>query len=120
MTAFHQDLFRSLVLYFIALGLWGLYHYFRGEAPSGSYLGALVLGVGLTLAQGFSGLLLVATNHHPKDGLHWLYGVVAVLTLPFVYSAFAHKENSSRASLYYALGCAFVVLIALVRSQGTG
>jgi hypothetical protein len=118
---FHQDLFRSLVLYFGALALWGLYLWLRGKPPSGSYLGALILGVGLAAVQGLSGLLIVATtSHHPKDGLHWLYGFVVLLTLPVIYGAWAQHVNDRRASLFYGLGCAFIVVIAVVRSSGTG
>lgn len=121
MTSFHQDLFSSLVLYFIALTAWGLFLYFRGQGPNGSYNGALVIGVGLAVVQALSGLLLVATGHHPKDGLHWLYGFVVVLTLPVVYRAWVQKSsNDKRASLFYALACALVVVIALVRSKATG
>ncbi|MFL5673653.1 MAG: hypothetical protein ACJ779_01475 [Chloroflexota bacterium] len=32
-----------------------------------------------------SGLLLLATDHRPADGLHLLYGVVAVVVLPIGY-----------------------------------
>ena len=120
MITFHQDLFRSLVLYFAVLALWGLFLFIRGQAPSGSYLAALIIGVGLAAVQGLSGILLVSTGHHPKDALHWLYGFVVVLTLPVIYGAWAQKANDRRASLYYALGCILIVVIAVVRSQGTG
>jgi heme A synthase len=121
MIAFHQDLFKSVILYFGVLTLWGLFLFIRGQAPSGSYLGALIIGVGLAVVQGLSGVLIVlTTSHHPKEGLHWLYGFVIVLILPVIYGAWAQRSNDRRASLYYALGCALILVIALVRSQNTG
>lgn len=121
MTAFHQDLFRSVVLYFAALAVWGFYLWWRRNGANGSYLAALIIGEGLAIVQGLSGLLLVATNHHPKDGLHWLYGFVIILTLPVVYGAWAQNLADDRKSaLFYGLGCSLIVVIAVVRSAQTG
>ena len=121
MTVFHQDLFRSLVLYFAVLAAWGLFLWFRNQGPNGSYYGAMLIGEGIIIVQALSGLLLVATGHHPSDGLHWLYGGVVLLTLPVVHLVWAQKAGGSRnASVLYAAGCAFVLIVALVRSQSTG
>lgn len=123
MILFHQDLFNSVVLYFVVLALWGLFLFIRGQAPSGSYLAALIIGVGLIAVQGLSGVLIVVTSagkHHPKDGLHWLYGFVLLLTIPVIYGAWAQRANDRRASLLYAGGCALILIIALVRSRATG
>lgn len=102
------------------MALWGFFQWFRGEQPSGSYLAALIIGEALIIVQALSGLLLVAAGHHPRDGLHWLYGVILVLTLPVVSSAWAQKATDRRAALYYGLACTLIVIVAVVRASGTG
>ena len=119
-VVFHKDLFTSVVLFFIVCAVWGLFLFARSQAPSGSYLGALIIGEGLIILQGLSGLVLVATGYKPHDGLHWLYGIVLLFTLPVIYGAWAQKRSDRMAALYYALGCILIVLIAAVRSSGTG
>lgn len=119
MIQLHQGLFNSIVLYFIVLALWGLYQWLRGYQPSGSYLAALIIGEGLMIVQAISGLLLVAMGKHPHQGLHWLYGAVLLLTLPVAYT-FGGQRRDRLSTLYYGLGCALVVVVALVRTKATG
>jgi CDP-diglyceride synthetase len=121
LVAFHKDLFNSVALFFVAMTAWGLYLSLRGQGPTGSFLGALILGEGLVLVQAVSGLLLVATGHHPESVLHWLYGAIIILTLPTLFLVTSSRQQTPRTlSLYYGLGCFFLVVVALVRAQGTG
>lgn len=123
MITFHQDLFTSIILYFVVLMVWGAFLFLRGQPPSGSYLGALIIGVGLLCVQGLSGVLIILTtggHHHPKSALHWLYGFVVILTIPVIYGAWAQGSGDRRTSLLYASGCLLILIIALVRSSSTG
>jgi hypothetical protein len=119
--AFHSDLFRSVLTFFVVLAIWGFVLFFMGRPPAGSYLGALIIGEGLVVVQALTGLLLIAGGHHPEKGLHWLYGAIVLATLPACYGITGQREVSGRMlSLYYGIACAFVVLIAGARSYSTG
>lgn len=119
-VVFHKDLFTSVVIFFVVCALWGLFQFFRGQPPSGSYLGALIIGIGLLAVQGISGLILVGAGYQPRDWTHWLYGFVLLFTIPFIYATWAQRTADRRAALYYALGCVLIVVIALVRQTMTG
>ena len=47
----HSTLSNTIWLFFLALGLWGIYRALRGQAIDGSYLGALVIGQVLYIAR---------------------------------------------------------------------
>jgi len=119
-VVFHKDLFASIVIFFVVCALWGLFLTIRGQPPSGSYLGALVIGVGLIAIQALSGLVLIVTGYAPHEPLHWLYGFVLLFTIPVAYGAWAQRNNDRWASFFYALGCILIVVIAVVRSKATG
>jgi heme A synthase len=116
----HQNLAISVLLYLVAIGIWGVFQYLRGRNPSGSYLGALILAEGLILVQGLLGIVLVAQGHRPKEGLHYLYGAAAVLALPGVYfSPWVARGTDRRDSLILGLTAIFIVGLA-VRGIVTG
>lgn len=114
----HQGFANAVLIYTVLLALWGLFLYLRGSGPSGGYLGALIILEGLGLLQGLIGLILLAQGHRPADALHYLYGVVLVLTLP---TAYFYGENGTtrRDSLIFGLAALFLAGIA-VRGIMTG
>lgn len=114
----HQGFARAFLIYSALMALWGLFLYVTGHNPSGGYLGALVLNEGLALLQGAVGLILRAQGHAPHDALHYLYGIVAVVSLPAAY--FLSDEGTTRRdSLYFALASLFLVGVA-IRGTVTG
>lgn len=114
----HQGFFTVVLIYSALMALWGLFLYFRGSNPSGSYLGSLVLAEAVAILQGLIGLVLLLQGHRPGDGLHVLYGIVAVVTLPAAYFFSAHGTER-RDSLIFGLSCVFLVGIA-IRAATTG
>jgi hypothetical protein len=114
----HQGFARAFLIYSALLGLWGLVLWLIGRNPSGGYLGALVLDEGLAILQGIVGLVLRTTGHAPHDPLHYLYGVVAVVTLPATYYL-SDEGTSRRDSLYFGLAGLFLVGVA-IRAVSTG
>jgi hypothetical protein len=107
----HNSLATTMILFMVVCGLWGLVSAFGGGV-SGSYAGALVLGEGLILAQGVLGILAYLTGLRPAQGLHFLYGVTAALTLPGIYSYVRNRSNKIQA-LWYGGGALFIVGLAI-------
>jgi hypothetical protein len=114
----HQGFARAFLIYSVLMGLWGLFLYVTGHNPSGGYLGALVLDEGLALLQGVVGLVVRTQGHAPHDALHYLYGIVAVVSLPAAY--FLSDEGTTRRdSMYFGLAGLFLAGVA-IRGMGTG
>jgi hypothetical protein len=107
----HNSLATTMILFMVVCGLWGLVSAFGGGV-SGSYAGALVLGEGLILAQGVLGILAYLTGLRPAQGLHFLYGVTAALTLPGIYSYVRNRPNQVQA-LWFGGGALFIVGLAI-------
>jgi hypothetical protein len=114
----HQGFAAVFLLYSLFMGLWGIFLYFRGSNPSGGYLGALVLDEGVAVLQGLIGIVLLLQGHRPHDALHYLYGVVAVITLPAAYFL-GNGAQDRRDSGIFGLAGLLLVGIAL-RGMATG
>lgn len=114
----HQGFARAFLTYSAIMAAWGLFLYLRGRNPSGAFLGALILDEGLAIVQGLVGLLVRTQGHAPHDALHYLYGFLAVVSLPTAY--FMSDEGTSRRdSLYFGLAGLFLVGVA-IRGAATG
>lgn len=81
----HQGFASVFLIYSLLMALWGFFLYLRGSNPSPGYLGALVLDEGVGVVQGVIGLILLVQGHRPPDALHFLYGFLAVVSLPVAY-----------------------------------
>ena len=114
----HQGFFTVLLLYSAALFIWGILLFLIGRNPSGSYLGALAILEGVAILQGILGLVLLVTGHRPHDALHYLYGVIAVVTLPTAYFL-SDNGTTKRDSFVFSLAAVFLVGVAL-RGAMTG
>ena len=114
----HQGFANALLIYSLFLAIWGLFLYVRGSNPEGGYLGALVILEGLAILQGLVGALLFGQGHRPHDALHFLYGIVAVLTLPTAYFISA-GGTERRDSLVFGLATLFMIGVA-IRGITTG
>lgn len=107
-----------MLLFMSVLGIWGIIAYIRGESLSGSLAGAFVIGQMLIAAQVFAGVALLAMGARPVDSTHYLYGITAVLILPFVWT-YLRDRNQRQALLVYSLIALFVAGLA-VRGITTG
>lgn len=115
---FHDRLATTVLLFFLAAGLWGLFEYIRGGALSGNIAGALMLGQGLVVLQGVLGMVLFLFGDRPDDLVHLLYGFTAALVLPFVWSYFRNRAPR-QGLLMYSLVALFIVGLA-IRGMTTG
>ncbi len=119
LSLLHDRLSVSMLLFMLALGVWGLWNFLRGAGVSGSYLGGLVIGQGLIVVQELIGLgLLFGDAVAARHWLHILYGIAAAITLPATF-AFLRGRTGRYEALMYAVVAFFLAGIT-VRLQTTG
>ena len=111
MAVLHDRLADSLLLFMVAAAVWNLVAALRRRGIASETWGILAIGELLALAQGVLGLLLYVGGARPARGVHLLYGVVAVLTLP-AYYAISHGRDDRRASWAYTWLCLFLAGIS--------
>lgn len=70
-----------MVLYLVAMGIWGIALGLRASGPTPSYFGALAIAEGMTLVQGLAGIPILLSRS-PANSLHLLYGVALAVALP--------------------------------------
>jgi CDP-diglyceride synthetase len=108
----------ALLVFALALAVWGTYRYFRNAELSGGFRSSYVIMAGLTAVQGLLGLAALAFGSRPTELLHVVYGVFAVLFLPGAY-LYAQGGSRRREAVILA-GAAWVVSIAYFRGTATG
>ena len=93
-----------LVLYYVAVGIWGLFLGIRGSGPSPGFRGAIAVAVIASLAQGGLGLLV----NQPPDGQKLLdVAIPAARAPPWQrVQVFVHWAESFRQG-EWSLGCSF-------------
>jgi hypothetical protein len=114
----HDRLSVTVMLFMAAVGAWGIVAYFRGQSISGSYAGALAIGEALVLVQVGAGASMLVVGARPPNPTHYLYGITAVLALPFAWS-WLRGRSQRQALLIYSLIALFIFGLA-VRGMTTG
>ncbi len=107
----HDRLATAIVLYFGALGVWGLALGVRNSGPTRGYRGALVIAEAAALVQGSVGLLLLATRG-VANGLHALYGFLLVAALPIAVT-FLRERPPRGQSVVLGLAALLAMVLAL-------
>lgn len=108
----HDRLANAMILYSAIAGVWGIAGGLRRQSMSGSYWGIIAVAEVLFLAQALVGVALWLGGDRPARGVHVLYGVVAILSLPAFY-AMSKGRDDSRAVWTYGLLFFFLVAITL-------
>ena len=109
---------RALLVYAVALGIWGTYRYFRNQELGGGFRSSYLIMAGLTALQGLVGLATFLLGARPTELLHVVYGIFAVIFLP---GAFLYAQGGSRRREAVILaGAAWIVSIAYFRGIATG
>lgn len=108
----HDRLATSVMLFWLAVGLWGVFAWLRGGAVSGSYAGALAIGVALVVVQVAAGVGLFLAGARPGQATHYLYGITAILVVPFAWS-YLRDRDQRQALMVYALLALFVFGLAI-------
>jgi hypothetical protein len=117
LTQLHATLQQTLWLFFLFIGLWGLFRGLRGQGVDGSYLGAMAIGQLLFVVEVVIGIILYIGGARPaRTEIHVLYGAFAVVFLPFVF-AYIQGDDSNRGQWIYAFATLFLFGIALRATQ---
>jgi hypothetical protein len=123
LTLLHARLLITILLFFGALSLWGFFGYLRGQGITGGYKGALAIGELLMLAEFLLGVAIFIGGDRPyRSGIHILYGIVAIITLPGAFS-YTRGRDGRPELLIYVLVCLFlcgIVLRALTTGRVSG
>jgi CDP-diglyceride synthetase len=109
---------RVLLLFAVALAIWGTYQYFRKAEISAGFRSSYLIMAAVTAVQGLLGLAAFATGGHPRTLLHLVYGVFAAVFVPGAY-LWARSGNRRREAVILA-GASWVVSIAFFRGIATG
>lgn len=109
---FHSALGNAVLLFSLAIGLYGIFIYLRKRTITSGFWGTLAIGELLYLAQVAVGLLLVIQGDRPGRGVHILYGILPVITLPAAY-AFTNGREDHRAAFMYGLIGLFLAGVSL-------
>jgi len=118
LSLLHDRLSITVMLFMAAIGLWGLVSYLRGHAVTSSFAGSLLIGEILIVVQVIAGVAILGAGARPPTTVHYLYGITAILVLPFAWSFF--RDRSQRqALLIYSLIALFIVGLAM-RGVATG
>lgn len=117
LTQVHGIVSNAFLLFALIVTLWSLLLLFRKHEIGGDFLGAVVIGEILIIAQVVLGIVLVLQGRMPARWVHFLYGTVTAITWPSVF-AFTRGETSGRAAIYWAFSGAFLFGVAL-RAAGT-
>lgn len=114
----HDRLSVTVMLFMAAVGVWGIVAYLRGQSLSGNYAGALAIGEALVLVQVAAGATLLVVGARSPTATHYLYGITAILALPFAWS-WLRGHSQHQALLIYSLVALFIFGLA-VRGMITG
>jgi heme A synthase len=82
----HGRAATALVLYYVAVGFWGLFLGIRNSAPTPGFRGAIVIAVVASIVQGALGFLVFFLLRPPPDALHILYGFALAFAMPLAAS----------------------------------
>ena len=114
----HDRLATTVMLFFLFVGLWGLLEFARGGSLGGNIAGALIIGQVLVVVQSAFGVILFLFEDRPDDPVHALYGLTAVLIMPFLWS-YTRDRAPRQGLLLYSLVALFIFGLA-VRGMMTG
>lgn len=112
----HGALSNTAWLFFLIIGLWGLVRAIRGQSVNGNYLGAAFVGQLIFVAQTILGATLWiggSSANIQRPEIHLLYGVFALVFLPFIYLSVLRGDDTNRAQWVLAFTTLFLFGIAL-------
>jgi hypothetical protein len=119
LNVLHNGLSNACTIFSLVIFGYGLWTFFRDRGVSGPYLGVLAIGEMLYLTQLAVGVLLALQGGvAARAWIHYLYGIVLVISLPGLY-AFLRGRDSRQEALVYAFMGLFLAGISL-RSITTG
>lgn len=107
----HATLAQTVMYFFFAVGMWGLFEYVRGGELGGSIGGAFVIGQVLVAVQVLLGIIILAGDYRVQS-VHFLYGISAIISLPFAWS-YMRARHPRQALMVYSLVALFICGLAI-------
>lgn len=107
----HATLAQTVMYFFFAIGMWGLFEYVRGGELGGSIGGAFVIGQVLVAVQVILGIIILAGDYRVQS-VHFLYGISAIISLPFAWS-YMRARHPRQALMVYSLVALFICGLAI-------
>lgn len=108
----HERLALTARFYVAAMGAWATWLVIKRQGLAGGYLGALVIGEALLVAEAALGAWLwIGLGGDIGGGLHVLYGLLVVLLWPFLYTFTRGGDGGRRESIVFAAGSFFLWLM---------
>ena len=117
----HDRLAVTATFYTLVMAGWAFVQALRGRGLAGGYFGAIVIGELLLVLQGLLGLFLLLGGSGPaleRAWLHGLYGLLALLIWPFLFT-YTRNQPGRRESILFAAGSLFLWGL-VVRAVDTG
>ena len=114
----HDRLADSAAFFTFAMAVWAFWRFLRRQGLSSGYLGAVVVGEALLAVEALLGVFrwLVA-GVDPARWVHLLYGLLAALIWPFIYT-YTREARGRVESLMFAAASLFLWGIVM-RAIGT-
>lgn len=104
----HGALSNTIWLFYLFLGLWGLYRGIRRQPVNGSYLGAIaVIQIVMVVQALMGGALYLGGNRPERELIHYLYGAFGIVFLPGVF-AYLKGDDSNTAQWIFGLSSLFM------------
>jgi heme A synthase len=104
----HDRLATTAAFYAFALAVWAGFLAFRNRGLDGNYLGAVVIGEGLLVCEAALGAwLLFGMGLSPDRAIHFLYGTLALLIWPFLFT-YTRSATGSRDAVLFSAGSLFL------------
>lgn len=110
--ALHGRLATVLVLYYVLVGLWGVWLGIRNSGPTPGYRGAIVIATVAAVLQGVIGLVVFAFVRPPRESLHVLYGFALVLAMPLAATLMRDRQPRGQ-SVALGLAALFTAGLAI-------
>ena len=119
-TRLHDGLANTILIYSLIVAAWSFWIYIRRRDLTPQYWGALAIVALIFVLQAAIGVVMLFQGRIAIRGVHYLYGVLGVITLPAVF-AFTRGRSTYREALFYGLTLLFlsgVVLRATITAGG--
>lgn len=107
----HATLAQTMMYFFFVIGVWGVFEYFRGGELGGNIGGAFVIGQILALLQALLGIIILAGGFSVQS-VHFLYGITAVISLPFAWS-YMRSRHPRQGLMVYSLVALWIAGLAI-------
>ncbi len=108
----HDGMANTALMYALLLALWSFWLYVCRRELTSQFWGALAIAALIFVVQAVIGVTMVLQGRFPWRDVHYLYGVLGVITLPAAF-AFTGGRGGFREALLYGVILLFLSGVAL-------